>query len=377
MTRTRAITTTEAPIERVVAEAYKVPTDAPESDGTLSWDSTTLILARVTAAGETGVGYGYGNAAIVQLIDTLLARALDGADALATGACWRAMVGALRNQGRAGLSAMAVSAVDAALWDLKGKLLDAPVITLLGAARRSVEAYGSGGFTSYDDDRLRRQVSGWAEDGYRRVKMKIGREPARELHRVGLARAAAGPHVALMVDANGAYSRKQALAFADTLASHGVSWFEEPVSSDDLDGLRLLRDRAPAPIEIAAGEYGYDLPYFERMIVAGSVDVLQADATRAGGITGFMAVDALCQAHGLPLSAHCAPALHAHAACAAKNCIHVEAFHDHLRVERMLFDGAPAPEDGRLAPDLSRPGLGLDVKETDAARFAVSPGNGS
>ncbi len=361
-----------APITRVAASAYKIPTDAPESDGTLEWSSTTLVLAEVTAAGETGIGYGYGNAALATLIETLVAEALDGADALATAAAWCAAVAKLRNQGRPGLSSMAVSAVDAALWDLKGRLLGAPVATLLGAARPAVEAYGSGGFTSYSDDQLRGQLGGWAAEGYRRVKMKVGREKARDLHRVEVARRAIGDDVLLMVDANGAWSRKEALHFTEAMARHGVMWCEEPVSSDDLDGLRLLRDRAPAPMQVAAGEYGYDTRYFERMLAAGAVDVLQADATRCGGITGFLAADALCQAHEVPLSAHCAPALHAHPACVAKRCIHVEGFHDHLRIERMLFDAAPAPEGGRLAPDLSRPGLGLAFKRADAARYLVT-----
>ena len=125
------------------------------------------------------------------------------------------------------------------------------------------------------------------------------------------------------------YGRKQALALAASFADLGVTWFEEPVSSDDLDGLRLLRDRAPAGIEIAAGEYGYDIFYFQRMIEAGAVDVLQADATRCGGITGFLQAGTLCAASCLELSAHCAPSLHVHAACAMPNFRHLEYFHDH------------------------------------------------
>ncbi len=371
MTTIATQTTSTAPVTRVAASAYEIPTDAPESDGTLEWSSTTLVLAEVTAAGETGIGYSYGNEAIAGLIRSLFAEALDGADALATAACWLAMVGKLRNQGRPGLSSMAVSAVDAALWDLKGKLLGAPVVVMLGAARPAVEMYGSGGFTSYSDDQLRGQLGGWAAEGHRAVKMKVGREPDSDPHRIEVARRAVGDDVALMIDANGALDRKGALAFAEMAHRHDVTWFEEPVSSDDLAGLRLLRNRAPAPVRIAAGEYGYDTRYFERMVSAGAVDVLQADATRCGGITGFMAVDALCQAHCVDLSAHCGPSLHCHPACAAQRCVNVEGFHDHVRIERMLFDGAPVPNGGRLAPDLTRPGLGLAFKRADAEKYAL------
>jgi L-alanine-DL-glutamate epimerase-like enolase superfamily enzyme len=152
---------------------------------------------------------------------------------------------------------------------------------------------------------------------------------------------------------------------------YGVSWFEEPVSSDDLEGLRLLRDRAPAGMNITAGEYGYDLFYFRRMLDAGAVDVLQADATRCAGITGFLRVGALCQARPLPLSAHCGPSLHAHPCCAVAPVRHVEYFHDHARIEHLLFDGALTPVKGVLQPDLSRPGLGLEFKRADAERYAV------
>jgi len=282
------------------------------------------------------------------------------------------MVRAVRNIGRAGVAATAVSAVDAALWDLKGKLLEAPVARLLGMARRSVPVYGSGGFTSYSDERLAEQLCGWAAEGLRWVKMKVGTHPERDLERVRAARRAIGERAGLFVDANGAYSRKEALAFAERFAELGVLWFEEPVSSDDLDGLRLLRDRAPAPVDVAAGEYGYDALYFRRMLEAGAVDVLQADASLCLGITGFLQAGALCEAFGLPLSGHCAPALHLHVACAVPRLRHLEWFPDHVRIESMLFDGAPRAEGGAIRPDLSRPGLGLELRRQDAERYAVA-----
>ena len=361
----------EFPVTAVTASAYRVPTDAPESDGALAWDATTLVVAEVSAGGATGLGYGYADAAAARLVAETLAPVLQGGDALAIPACHQAMRRALRNDGHGGLAAMAVSALDAALWDLKGRLLGLPLASLLGASRAAVPAYGSGGFTSYDDRALARQLGAWAEEGVERVKMKIGRDPASDPRRLEMAREAIGPEVALMVDANGALDRKEALALALRLPAFGVVWFEEPVSSEDLEGLRLLRDRAPAPVEIAAGEYGFTPGYFRRMAEAGAVDVLQADATRCGGITGFLAVDALCQAFELPLSAHCAPALRCHPACAAVRLRDLEAFHDHLRIEALLFDGAPRPRKGRLAPDLSRPGLGLELKRADAARYAL------
>ena len=210
----------------------------------------------------------------------------------------------------------------------------------------------------------------WAGQGIRAVKMKVGAHPDEDVRRVAAARSAIGAHTELMVDANGAYARKQALAFARAFADVGVTWFEEPVSSDDLEGLRLVRDLAPTGMEVAAGEYGYDAPYFRRMLEAGAVDVLQADATRCMGVTGFLQAAALAQASMIPLSAHTAPALHVHLGCAVPAVRHLEYFHDHVRVERLLFEGATEPHDGLLAPDLGRPGLGLEPRPDALARHA-------
>lgn len=365
-----AVARAQAPITDVRATAYTIPTDAPESDGTIAWDSTTIVVAEARAAGRTGIGYSYTDASACALVRGVLADAVHGLDAMHIPAAWIAMTRAVRNIGRPGLASTAIAAVDNALWDLKGKLLDLPLASLLGAARPAIPAYGSGGFTSYTLSELAEQLGGWAAEGLRAVKMKVGREPARDVERVRAAREAIGPDVQLYVDANGAYRCSEAIAFAGRFAELGVSWFEEPVPADDLAGLRLVRHRAPGGMRIAAGEYGYEPLYFRRMLGAGAVDVLQADATRCGGISGFLRAAALCEAHDLPLSAHTAPSLHTHACCAAAPALNVEYFHDHARIERLLFDGARVPREGMLAPDWSRAGLGLELKRRDAAPFA-------
>jgi L-alanine-DL-glutamate epimerase-like enolase superfamily enzyme len=360
-----------AAIERIDVAAYKIPTDFPEADGTYAWDSTTLVLVEAAAGGKHGLGYTYADTATACLIRDTLAAVVTGRNALDIPGCWEAMVRAIRNLGRPGIASMAISAIDVALWDLKGKLLDLSLISLLGAVRDAVPIYGSGGFTSYPIDRLQAQFGGWVSQGITRVKMKIGTQPADDLDRVRAARAAIGPAAQLYVDANGAYTRKQALAQAEAFRECGVVWFEEPVSSDDLEGLHLIRDRGPAGMAIAAGEYGYDLWYFRRMLEAEAVDVLQADGSRCAGITGFLRTAALSEARGLALSAHCAPSLHVQACCAIPLLSPIEYFHDHVRIEHMLFEGALTPVDGNLYPDRSRPGLGLAFKRADAARYAI------
>ena len=359
----------DAPVERVTASAYEIPTDAPEADGTLAWDSTTLVVVEIEAGGKTGLGYTYSDASITALIERKLAEIIAARPAFDIAETNTALWRAVRNLGRSGLAATAISAIDTALWDLKAKTLGLPVATLIGRCHDSVEIYGSGGFTSYADERLCDQLAGWVErDGCRSVKMKIGSEPGRDPDRVKAARRAIGD-AGLFVDANGAFAAKQALSVAARIAELRVAWFEEPVSSDDLHGLALMRASGPEGMDIAAGEYGYNLDDFRRLLPV--VDVLQADVTRCGGVTGFLQAAALCEAHHVDLSGHCAPALHLHAACAAPRLRHLEWFHDHARIEHMLFDGAPVPRDGRIAPDLSRPGLGLDFKRRDAERYRV------
>lgn len=359
-------------IDRVAAHAYTIPTDSPESDGTIRWSSTTMVLVEVSAGGVTGIGYTYSDASITTMVDSVLRPVITGHSAMATTAVFDAMVTAVRNIGRPGLASAALSAADVAVWDLKARLLGVPLVSLLGSARSRITAYGSGGFTSYDDARLREQLARWVKDDRcGAVKMKVGREPARDIERVRAARDAIGDQAELFVDANGAYHRKQALEFAERFRPFGVTWFEEPVSSDDHEGLRLLRDRAPAGMRIAVGEYGYDAFYFRRLLEAGACDVLQADATRCGGVTGFLAAAALADAWNIPLSAHTAPSLHATLCCTVGRAMNVEFFYDHARIERILFDGARTLHDGCLEPDDSRPGLGLDLKRKDAERFAA------
>jgi L-alanine-DL-glutamate epimerase-like enolase superfamily enzyme len=356
-------------IDQLKVTAYTVPTDLPEGDGTLDWNQTTLVLVRIAGGSETGIGYTYADTATARLIQDKLRPLIEGHDLLNIPGLWKQMAVATRNLGRSGIVAMGISAVDSALWDLKARVLKLPLCELLGTVRDSIPLYGSGGFTSYSIDQLQEELGRWAEAGMRWVKMKVGREPDQDVVRVGAARKAIGSQAQLLVDANGAYGRKQSLDLAQRFADLEVTWFEEPVSSDDLEGLRLIRDRAPAGMEIAAGEYGYDSCYFRRLIEAGAVDVLQADVTRCGGITGFLGAGVLAEASGLPLSSHCAPLLHLHPACSINVFRHAEYFHDHVRIEKMFFEGVPTPEKGFLRPDLTQPGLGVVFKDKDASKY--------
>lgn len=362
-------------VRELLVSAFTVPTDGPdgrESDGTLEWESTTLVLVQVRAGDGEGLGYTYADAAAAGLIESKLAGVALGRDPFDTGAAWLDMRRALRNDGQAGLGAMAIAAVDVALWDLRAQLLGLPLFRLLGGFHDAVPIYGSGGFCNYPLPRLRAQVAGWVEAGIERVKIKTSRRPQEDPARLTACREAIGPGPGLMTDANGALGRQQALAWAWRLReAWGVEWLEEPVSSQDRAGLRLIRDQGPPGLEVAAGEYGWDRRGFQDLLEAGAVDCLQADVTRCQGLTGWQQVAGLAAAHQIDLSAHCAPSLSVHALCGVERARHLEYFHDHVRVEGLLFDGVLTPRAGRLAPDPTRAGLGLTLKRADAERWLV------
>ena len=331
-----------------------------------------MVLVQLECAGKHSLGYTYADGGTATIARKLLNEIVLGSNPLFHSETLQKMLRAIRNMGETGVAMMAVSALDNALWDLRAKLVDLPLVSLLGQVRPAIPIYGSGGFTSYSDEQLTDQLGGWASQGFGMVKMKIGTHPRRDPHRVSVARHAIGNDCQLFVDANGAYTVTQAIELAHTFAEQGVRWFEEPVSSDNLVGLNQIREHAPLGMDIAAGEYGYAAWYFNRMLDAQAVTILQADCTRCGGISGFLDAASLCWAHNIPLSSHCGPSMHLHVCCAVPRAVHMEFFHDHVRIERMFFDGFCEPVKGNMAPDLSRPGMGLELKTKDAEEFRVS-----
>lgn len=360
-------------IDSIDAAVYTVPTDAHEADGTLEWDATTMVLVHARAGGIEGIGWTYGPPACAAVVRDQLRDEVVGWDVFDIPRCFHAMVAATRNAYRPGVVGYAISAVDIALWDLKAKVLQLPLHWLLGVTRDDVPIYGSGGFTNYTEDALARQLDDWIGKGIPRVKIKIaeskGTEVERDLARIAFTRKRIGEPAELFVDANGGYGRKQAIRVGQAAADFKVSWFEEPVSSDDLEGLAQVR--AAVAADVSAGEYGSGPYYFRRMCEAGAVDCLQIDATRCGGITEWMRSAAIADSFGLQVSGHCAPHVHAAAAAATPNLRHLEWFHDHVRIESMLFDGVADPTGGVIRPSDDEPGLGLTLRERDAERYRV------
>ncbi len=361
-------------LDTLQASAYTIPTDSPEADGTFAWDDTTLVLVQARGGGKIGIGWTYGPKVIVELIRDVLAPLVCGVSLVSVPAAWELQVRRLRNIGRPGIASMAVSAIDCALWDLAARCAGVPLHELLGAKHTRIPLYGSGGFTSYDSAQLDRQLHDWLDQGFTAVKIKIGESwgtnTDRDLERIRQTCSIIGHGVKLFVDANGGYTTEQVRHLAPFLDDLGVAWWEEPVSSDDHEGLRIARDVFTG--EIAAGEYGYSLAYFRHLCDADALDCVQADVTRCGGITELLRIADLADEYELDISGHCAPHLHAAALAAVPNLRHLEWFHDHARIERMFFDGGPQLVDGELVLDASLPGQGLSWRRDVAEPYRVA-----
>jgi L-alanine-DL-glutamate epimerase-like enolase superfamily enzyme len=361
-------------VTRLDVSAYRIPTDRPEADGTFRWEATTLVLVNAFAGpGLAGMGYSYTSAAAGAVVADLLAPVVIGCPVEGAGQAWQEMVRAVRNVGLPGIAAAAISAVDIALWDLRAKILEMPLFKLLGARRLSAPVYGSGGFTSYREAQLVDQLSAWVQAGIPKVKMKVGKDwgarPEEDIQRIRAVRAAIGAGAELMVDANGAYTARQAVRQAQRFAEEEVIYFEEPVPFERLDQLAFVRKRSP--VDVASGEYGYSPDDFCAVLKAGAVDILQADATRCLGVTGCLRAAGLADSFGIPFSTHTAHSVHAHIACAVPQIAHVEYFHDHVRIEDLLFEGVLQPKDGQLYPDPGSPGLGLALKAQAAEKWRI------
>jgi L-alanine-DL-glutamate epimerase-like enolase superfamily enzyme len=357
------------PITKCKALALTIPTEAAESDGTLEWNSTTMVLVQLCADGKWGLGYTYCQQSAVPLIESLLQQHVAGQNLLELPRLWGNLTRAVRNNGRQGISAMAISAIDNALWDLKAKILKISMTDLLGRCREQVEVYGSGGFTSQTLPELQQQMQSWKSQGIRCFKMKVGTHPDQDAKRVHFVRECIGPKAALMVDANEAYDPVLALQLAAEFAQDQVSWFEQPVRCTDFNAMHELRQHLPTGMRLATGEYIYELAQVTNLLRMRSADVIQLDVTRCQGVTGFLKAAAVCEAFDIPISSHCAPALHVALGCALPGMQRLEYFYDHARLENLIFDGVPQVQDGFLKPDASALGFGLILKTEDIKRW--------
>jgi L-alanine-DL-glutamate epimerase-like enolase superfamily enzyme len=346
---------------------HLVSTSVPPgfADSTRKVETLGYTVVRVrTDQGLEGVGITYhevGGEATKCMIDHDITPRLIGRDPLQTEAFWQEFFAYLRGVGRKGLTFCALSAVDIALWDLKGKIAGLPLWRLFGGATNEVDAYASGGWTSFSDEQLAADSAAKIARGYKWVKVKVGteggRNPRRDLKRIRMVREAIGPEAGLLIDANNCWDAATAIQFANRVREYEIDFLEEPVFADDIPG--LARFRRGTDIPVATGEHEYTRWGVRDLVLAEAADVVQADITRVGGFTEMLKIAALTQAWNLRFAPHAMELIHMHLVAAVPNAMFVERLDIFEDLNARLFPGAPVPVNGRLRlPE--GPGLGLE-----------------
>lgn len=353
-------------IREARADLIASPVQTGFQDATRKVETVGMCVIRVnTDQGLTGIGVTYhevGGEAIKEMIERYYGPKLIGRDPFETEEIWEELFHYARGVGRKGLSFCALSAVDIALWDLKGKIMDLPLYRLLGGNKKKVPVYASGGWTSYDDDALVAEALEMVRRGYKMIKLKVGVEGGRNIRRdtqrCRKVREAIGPDIGFMVDANNAFHSGDAVRLANEIREYDILFFEEPVFADDIPGLRRFRQGTDIPL--GTGEHEYTRYGARDLILGEAVDYLQMDVTRCGGITEMLKVIALSQAWNLAFAPHAMEHIHMHLVSAAANGAFLERLFLFEDITAMVFKDAPVPEEGILTiPD--KPGLGLEL----------------
>ena len=353
-------------IKDVKVHLVSMPITAGFADATRKVEMIGYTIVRVTTEdGIEGFGVTYhevGGEATKVLIEKNIAPRLIGKDPFETEVIWQDMFQYLRGVGRKGLMFCALSAVDIALWDLKGKIIDMPLYRLFGGNQTEIPVYGSGGWTSYDDDELVEEMKQIVASGYKHIKFKVGYEggknPRRDLERVRKVREAVGPEIGIMLDANNCWDAATGARFANQVKDYDIMFLEEPVFADDIPGLRKYKQSTDLPL--ATGEHEYTKWGARDLILNNAADIVQLDGTRAGGFTEMLKVAALTQAWNLKFAPHAMENIHIHLVSACPNALFLERLIMFEEITRNIYIDAPEPVNGIMTiPDL--PGLGLKL----------------
>ena len=353
------------------ASHYQDATMVPPTPGAKG--RSTVFVHIDTDDGFTGFSYLNAPSAIRSLITAELKPLLVGQDPFDTERLWTDMFWKVRGYGRKGLAFQAISGIDVALWDIKGKALGQPLYRILGAAHESVPVYGSGGWTHFTTEELVAEQSGYVEMGFPRVKMKVGKDfgmdERADIERVDAVRKAVGDDVEIFIDANNGYYAKQAIRMSREFEAFGVAWFEEPVLADDIDGLAAVSRATNIPV--ATGEHEYTKYGFKDLIARGGADIVQPDIGRVGGVTEWMKVSHLAHAFNLPVAPHAYSLLHLHCTMATPNLKVVEILGAEMEQWDFLFEEVPRPVNGQWKPFDHKPGIGLEPNPKTISDHAV------
>lgn len=332
-----------------------------------------LFVHVKTDEGLEGLGISAGHSAVQAVVEHTLKDVLIGQDPFDVEKLWNLMFWHVRGFGRKGVAFCAISALDIALWDLKAKALGLPLYKLLGPYTDSVPVYGSGGWTNFDESQLVEEQLGYVERGFRRIKMKVGKDfgtrEDEDVKRLATVRKAVGDDVEIYVDANNGYYAKQAIRMSKVFEEFDVKWLEEPVLADDVEGLAAVARATTIPV--ATGEHEYTKFGFKDLIARGGADIVQPDVGRVGGVTEWLKVAHLAHAFNLPVAPHSYQLIHLHVACATPNLKVVEYLGAVEQSDRVWYAEFAEPVNGMWSPDPTKLGLGLELNPDTVARNRV------
>lgn len=361
-------------ITGVRCEYYAWPRQTPIRNGTHTWTEVKRCVVHLdTDEGVTGIGIGGASPGEIAILD-VLANSLIGFDADLVGLFWKRFEDP-KVFGRRGHEHYALSSIDCALWDLKAKLAHMPLYKLLGGVTDRIPFYIAGGY--YGSDKtiadLQREMVSYVELGARAVKMKVGGASMNDdVRRVRAVRQALGDDIALMLDANGAYRAHEAIQFGERVADLDIAWFEEPVRPDDYQGYARIGGKLSIPI--AAGEQEYGLAGFRDLLATDGVSILQPDARWTGGVSEFLRISALADAHGRLISSHGDQQIHAPLMAVVRNPSLTEYYAPTVDPHAEAFYLTPARRDDAGHLILSdEAGGGWDVDVAAMEQFRISP----
>jgi L-talarate/galactarate dehydratase len=349
-------------ITRVQSQIVKLPAEEPLAGGPGFYRPffEFVALRMLTDEGIEGLGitfFGWALTATLKHAVDQLSEFVIGEDPLRLEAVGRKVRNAVAGAGPGGISTLAYSAIDIALWDIKGKALGQPLATLLGGLRDRVPTYASGALSRTSPlGHVIKAGPLLVEKGFKQMKMQLAlpgeTTPTREVERARLIREAVGPDIDLMCDINQRWSVNQAIDIGRRIEDVHLYWLEDVTVHDDYGGLACVADALATPL--AGGECVYGITPFRHMLEARSVDIVMIDLLRVGGIANWMKVAGMAEAFNVPVVSHLLPEIHVHLVAAIPNGLTVE----YMPWSFRLFEEVPVPVNGELAVP-SKPGLGL------------------
>lgn len=347
---------------------FKPTTDAIN---TLPTAMTYMFLYVLTDEGITGLSITYGGSLAKALIEDLLKPVVVGEDPINSERIWEKMYWATLQYGRRGAAITAISTVDIAVWDLKGKIFNLPVHRLLGGHRDTVPSYVTGVDLHYTNDELVKEVTEYVKSGFKMIKIKLGRkDPNEDLERVRLVRETIGPNIDLTLDVNNGWSLHTAMRMAKKLEEYDIYWLEEPILADEIENLAKLARETSIPI--AVGENHYTKWEFRQLMEQGAAEVVQADIGKCGGVTEFIKIAAIADSYGLPICPHHTEYIDVSLVAAVPNGLFHECVYDFFEPMGQLFINPITPKNGNISPS-SKPGFGIELNDKIIEKWKVKP----